>query len=293
VTSNVAWFLIAASLFWVLPVVAFRPAPTTLLLLTWDYTLAAYSYGVDTKGKPVPSRTAFLFFLLVNPALVYRHRGERVAPAGLNARGLARVLAGVVAIVLSLGVFRPWAAWALATAPDPRRWLARIVTSLSRGGLRLAGDYSAQWGIASVQLGYMRQLGHRLPERFLHPLAARSPADFWRRWNVYVGAWARLYVFAPLAARLRRGAQGLRTTYAVAVLVTFAMIGAFHDVFSMSNLRRPTVEMTAWFSSMGILIVVWEALFASLRPRWPIGSRHLERLFFVLAVCGAAAGLPR
>src|SRR6516162_6963184 len=71
VRSNVAWLATVVLLFWALPSIIIRGASLGFYVLGWDFTLAAYSFGVDTRNTEKPPLREFLFFLLVNPALVY------------------------------------------------------------------------------------------------------------------------------------------------------------------------------------------------------------------------------
>jgi D-alanyl-lipoteichoic acid acyltransferase DltB (MBOAT superfamily) len=73
-------------------------------------------------------------------------------------------------------------------------------------------------------------MGFGAPERFDAPWRSASPADFWRRWNIYLGQWFRRYVFNPVSyriARYRRVPAPARSV--AALLITFALAGAAHD----------------------------------------------------------------
>jgi hypothetical protein len=124
---------------------------------------------------------------------------------------------------------------------------------------------------------------------------AHSPGEFWRRWNTYVGGWAQAYVFVPLASALRRSSERPGTTrmaYAVAVVVTFAVIGLLHDVFVVTDDRRWSGRATTWFFLMGCLVAIWE-LVVRRKARHGAAGRGgrgiVERTVFLLAACFAAA----
>lgn len=292
VRSRSAWFAILTALFWGLPLAIVRPMPATFLLVGWDAILSAYSYGIDTRKETGRSLRAFLFFVLVNPVLVYRNRGRFTTPR-LDVRGMLRMLLGALAVLLSIRVFDPLHARALALNGMAKLHAAEL---FSAGATRLAGEYAVQSGVASIQIGVMRQLGYVLPERFRFPLLARSPAEFWRRWNTYVGDWARLYVFLPLTRYLRRrsprGARSARLEYAISVVVTFAVVGVLHDAFVVAESGSFQVPATAWFVASGIVVVTWEACAGWLRRR--DSSRAgpaLERTLFAIAATCAAAEL--
>jgi hypothetical protein len=287
VRSRLVWFCVVLLLFWGLPVIVIRPIPTTFLLICWDFMLKAYSFRVDTRGKDPGTLGDFSFFLVVNPALVYRDKGSRVAPASFHAGGSFRVALGLVATILSVGPLSWFYASTQAYAPMPTG------SNFVLGASRFCKEYAAHSGIASIQIGVMRQLGFAIPERYLYPFLARSPADFWRRWNTYVGQWARLYLFMPLALSLSRWARRVprfsSLSIGVAVVLTFAAIGALHDlIFAVEN-GKVIPYATAWFSAVGLVVVGWEVVFSRLgvsrRGSW------LERTLFLACAAYAAAHL--
>ena len=86
--------------------------------------------------------------------------------------------------------------------------------------IQIYADFSAYTDIAR---GTSRWLGFELTENFDHPYLARTPADFWRRWNISLSSWFRDYVYIPLGGS-RRGTA----TWARNVLVTFLLSGLWH-----------------------------------------------------------------
>ena len=144
----------------------------------------------------------------------------------------------------------------------------------------------------------MRQLGYWIPERYRHPVMSRSPAEFWRRWNTYVGGWAHAYVFVPLVSALRlsskRGRNSARTNYAIAVVLTFTVVGVLHDAFIFAASRVWSGSVTPWFVGMALLVVVWETVGAKIprvaRRGW--GGALVSRGLFFIAACYAAAKFP-
>ena len=296
--SKSAWLATVAFLFWILPAIVVKPIPRPFLVLAWDFTLAAYSYGVETRIGPTPRLRDFLFFLLVNPSLVYRHRGHRIGVPAVDARGAARAFLGVLAVFLSISVLDPARAHAASRLAAGAHGAAGAAGVLALGALRLCREYAVQSGVASLQIGCMRQLGYLLPERFSYPLLSRSPADFWRRWNTYVGGWARIYVFLPLVSamprRLKQGRSAVRAAYAIAVLLTFAIVGALHDAFRIAVERRWTVLATLWFVAMGCCVVAWEAIGKNgpRNDRKRYGRTFFGRGLFLISACYAASSWP-
>ena len=86
--------------------------------------------------------------------------------------------------------------------------------------IQIYADFSAYTDIAR---GTSRWLGFELTENFDHPYLARSPADFWRRWNISLSSWFRDYVYIPLG-----GSRGGAWLWARNVLVTFLLSGLWH-----------------------------------------------------------------
>ena len=86
--------------------------------------------------------------------------------------------------------------------------------------IQIYADFSAYTDIAR---GTSRWLGFELTENFDHPYLARSPADFWRRWNISLSTWFRDYVYIPLG-----GGRGSAWQWARNVLMTFLLSGLWH-----------------------------------------------------------------
>jgi D-alanyl-lipoteichoic acid acyltransferase DltB (MBOAT superfamily) len=90
--------------------------------------------------------------------------------------------------------------------------------------LNFSGYIDLMIGVASL-CGFTT-----LPENFNRPYLARNVRDFWIRWHITLGVWIRQYVFTPLTTNLiKRSPLALHTTMmAVAVMVTFYLIGLWH-----------------------------------------------------------------
>jgi alginate O-acetyltransferase complex protein AlgI len=86
--------------------------------------------------------------------------------------------------------------------------------------MQIYADFSAYTDIAR---GTSRWLGFELTENFDHPYMARSPADFWRRWNISLSSWFRDYVYIPLG-----GSRAGGGTWARNILITFLLSGFWH-----------------------------------------------------------------
>jgi hypothetical protein len=74
--------------------------------------------------------------------------------------------------------------------------------------------------IARVSASLYRLTGGPADDATANPMAARTPADFWRRWNRPYWRFTREHVFEPLG--------GVRRP-ALATLAAFAVSGLFHE----------------------------------------------------------------
>jgi hypothetical protein len=261
------------------------PAHWLIPVLGWELAMASYSFGYDAKGSAFNAR-AYTFFLFVNPTLAYPARGVVRALPSFHGGGALRALGGLGALFGSGAIngIAPYLGWAFENATE----LTSVIS-------RLASLYLAHTGLASLQIGLMRQLGYEVPERYDRVLSARSPAEFWTRWNTYVGTWARLYVFKPVVRALRRRGVARAATRAVAVVATFIAMGAWHDAYAFGQTRELHYAMTLWFAGSGVLLVVWHAAAAQLAAATKLGREPLalaRAAAFACAVLASASVMP-
>jgi hypothetical protein len=273
-------FAVALALFMIVPAAFESRSRTIALVVGWDLMLSAYSYCA-TKQEPF-DLADYMFFLFVNPALVYTQRGSVVGGVGLHGRALARAAGGAAAVLASGMV--PLLGLALGAS----RGSASLHAAL--GLEALVRFYLANTGLASIQIGLCRQLGIALPERYVRPICASSPKDFWRRWNTYVGAWARIYIFQPLTLYASRRIRWRGWPLVMAV-VTFLCVGLLHDLYTTLAWREVRWSATAWFAVNGVIVVLWE-MGARVVKRRAAGGLLRElatrALVFALAIVMAA-----
>ena len=108
--------------------------------------------------------------------------------------------------------------------------------------IQIYADFSAYTDIAR---GSSRWLGFELTENFDHPYLARTPADFWRRWNISLSSWFRDYVYIPLG-----GSRATGWLWARNVLVTFLLSGLWHGA---------SWNYVLWGLYHGLLLVITRA----------------------------------
>jgi D-alanyl-lipoteichoic acid acyltransferase DltB (MBOAT superfamily) len=80
--------------------------------------------------------------------------------------------------------------------------------------------YLMLWTYNQLALTVSLWIGLPVPDNFDRLPLATSVREFWRRWNLTVGAWLRNYVYIPLG--------GNRRHVAVNYVVTFAYCGLWH-----------------------------------------------------------------
>lgn len=225
----------AAVLCVLLPGVCRGWLPLGVIAIGWETMLSAHSYFIDTAAQPRCWR-GYLFFVFVDPTVVFRERGVRIGDPRLDLRGVLRIAAGLLAMLGHDAILLAmvWLA--------PRAGYLGFLRTQVPLGIAL---YCAHSGLASLQIGYLRCLGYRLPERYRYPLFATSPQDFWHRWNTWIGRWGYRYLFLPLGLSLPWRGRGRAL---LAALATFGVIGALHDlaIYAMRG-GAPAPRMTLVF----------------------------------------------
>jgi len=109
-----------------------------------------------------------------------------------------------------------------------------------------------------VALGAQGSLSNMLYRSF----GAGSFAQFWQFWNPIWGYYLARVFFIPLKQKLPP---------AMAVICTFTVSGAVHDLAVMAVKWRYVCLFTPWFFLMGLTVVLssrWHIRYASLG--WPV-----------------------
>jgi hypothetical protein len=285
--SKIVTFAVAAVMYFLGPAMLLPSGASVFVILGWEFSLAAYSYHVEVRRSAErPSWRECMFFILVNPTLYYGNRGVAVSAPSFHGAGYLRVLGGSLVIFVAAALSQASHYRAAASSAATGNGILHVFIT---GALWLLAQYAAHSGLASLRIGLVRQLGYVLPERYRLPLFAKSPEEFWNRWNTYLGDWARMYIFyefRPLLSRLSRrmrGAKAMRWASALAIVVTFFAIGVLHDAVILARGRSPAA-FTQWFLVVGIIVVVWNALSRTLR-----GSRLAMQLSRTALLQGAVS----
>ena len=124
--------------------------------------------------------------------------------------------------------------------------------------IELYADFS---GYTDIAIGGAYMFGIKLSPNFNRPFAARSTADFWRRWHMSLSFWVHDYLYVPLTAGTRNWGQwGIYFS----LLITFLALGLWHGAgltFAIYGLIQ------------GVLIC-WEMKTAAFRNN-PVSYTHL------------------
>lgn len=82
------------------------------------------------------------------------------------------------------------AIWKLQTQEAVFLWIALLFYPI-----QMYADFS---GCMDIVLGTAECFGIKLPENFNNPFFARTIQEFWQRWHITLGTWAKDYVLYPL-----------------------------------------------------------------------------------------------
>jgi D-alanyl-lipoteichoic acid acyltransferase DltB (MBOAT superfamily) len=230
------------------------------------YTFQAMSYTIDVYRGELRARRSLLdlaVFISFFPHLVAGpiQRASFLLPQVESQRRFVPERARTGFILICWGYFKKLViadnvgiiANKVFALSDPTFYI--LWAGVFAFAIQIYADFSAYTDIAR---GTSRWLGFELTENFDHPYLARSPADFWRRWNISLSTWFRDYVYKPLG-----GSRGGTWTWVRNVLVTFLLSGLWHGA---------SWNYVLWGLYHGVLLVLTRAgSFAvppARRPSW-------------------------
>ena len=112
--------------------------------------------------------------------------------------------------------------------------------------------YAAHSALAHIQIGLCSLVGYRAPERYLYPIAAVSPREFWERWNVYVTTWLSNLHLRSFVAPLQTSAHGLGSGNSRTCMHWYHARCLY-----VSDPRRNDLARIRWLHFWGALVVSW------------------------------------
>lgn len=122
-------------------------------------------------------------------------------------------------------------------------------------------------GYSDMAIGLGKMFGFHFKENFLHPLAASSIAEMWRRWHVSLTSFFRDYVYIPLGGNRKHHVRNL--------FVVWFLTGLWHGA---------SWNFVLWGFYYGILIAV-ERFLAS-KTNWRLPWIFQKMYFWVFATLG-------
>lgn len=142
--------------------------------------------------------------------------------------------------------------------------------------LTLARYIRRRNGVSAGARGSLRGMLYR-------SLGAPTFAGFWHHWNPVFGYALGRYVFAPLKLALPPAA---------ALVATFVVCGAIHDLVTMAVRGAPAFLFTPWFFFLGIGVLLGRAAGLDLSG-WPWPVRAAANLGYVAACLGVTLAIGR
>lgn len=249
VVNTGLWFVLKGADIWGKLVPGFNNAPVlpVAALGMGYYTLQIIGYILDCfMGNALPQKNPLKLFLFVcffpqlitGPISRYGqlqglYEGHELSYKNI-AFGAQRILWGffkklVLAERVGIAVN---AVWDIQGQDAVCLWFAFLLYPI-----QMYADFS---GCMDIAIGTAECFGIKLPENFNNPFFSRTIQEFWQRWHITLGTWAKDYVLYPLlktegmlrfskAAKKRFGKRyGKFITSAVGMLVLWLVMGIWH-----------------------------------------------------------------
>lgn len=136
-----------------------------------------------------------------------------------------RLVVGIAKKVLIAGPLTPYVLGNME--PSGGHPLLMLILACALYSVYIYVDFS---GYTDIAIGAAALFGITLPENFDRPWLATNLQDFWNRWHITFSHWLRTYLFYPINKFLvyRFPSGGKRANPVIAILVTFAIAGAWH-----------------------------------------------------------------
>ena len=196
------------------------------LLLCCVFPLKLWDAHVDRDRWRNGRLLDWLAFLANPVALVYRRHIALAKPTlAQNLGGLAR---GLAEVAVGVTLFRCLDQHASGLFPF---WFDH--------GLRLVASYLFIWdGGCILFTATWRLLGFRCMDFSVHPILARTPAEFWRRYNRWMGQFLYEDFFRPIGGHRHP---------VVGIFCCFLATGALHEFLAWVLTGRVTWHLPSFF----------------------------------------------
>jgi alginate O-acetyltransferase complex protein AlgI len=244
------------------------------------YTFQALSYTIDVYRGELRARRSLLdvaVFISFFPHLVAGpiQRASFLLPQVETPRRFSLEQARTGFLLICWGFFKKLViadnvgviANKVFALSDPSFWL--VWSGVFAFAIQIYADFSAYTDIAR---GTSRWLGFELTQNFNHPYLARTPADFWRRWNISLSTWFRDYVYIPLGGSRVPGWMWIRN-----IMATFLLSGLWHGA---------SWNYVLWGLYHGVLLVATRTGRRARRERGPWLPLFQIPAMFLLTMVG-------
>lgn len=225
------------------------------------YTAQVISYILDCHWKTAkPQKNPLKLFLFITffpqlttgPISKYQeltslYEGHKFSYNGI-ALGTQRILWGFfkkLVLAERLGIV----VHGIYAAPDVYTgiylWIAALLYPI-----QIYADFS---GCVDICIGTAELFGVKMPENFNNPLFSRSSEEFWRRWHITLGRWAKDYIFYPFlkTKTMAQFGQKMKKKFGkrigklipmtIAMLFVWLTMGTWHGGF------RYIVGVSLWY----------------------------------------------
>ena len=247
--------------------------PLGLIVITChavSYLVDVYQHRAVAYRNPLTAGLYLMFLPTLIAGPILRH-GEvagqfldRQVGMAAFSYGVRRLAVGLGKVFLIAGTLAGPADIIFALPPGQvglaDAWVGAVCFSL-----QIYFDFS---GYSDMAIGLGRILGFRLPENFKWPYAADTLHEFWRRWNISLMQWLRLYVGFSVEGR-RSGASTLTGR----LMMLFVLIGLWHGP-GWNVVRRGLFH--------GIGVTIERFFLAALVGRLPAWIRHAYLIVLVV-----------
>ena len=298
------WFILKGSSFWTVGMRLFQKAfpavhaqssiPVVAALGMGYYTSQVIGYILDCYwGISVPQKNPFKLFLFVCffPQLTVGPISKYSQLQGLYEQhkfsyqnlcfGCQRILWGffkklVISDRVAILVNSIWADAETYNGLWP--WIAVLLYPIE-----IYSDFS---GCVDIVLGAAELFDIKLPENFKNPFMARTVQEFWQRWHITLGAWAKDYVYYPVLKSkflisLRRWTKK-RFSKRLAKLIpwTFGMGVLWFVMGFWHGSLRHIIGVSAWYWLILVLGEIFQPIFERCRQGFHIEEECFSwRLF--------------
>jgi alginate O-acetyltransferase complex protein AlgI len=155
--------------------------------------------------------------------------------------------------------------WSTATS-----WLLGLLF-----GFQIYFDFS---GYVDMALGLGRLVGLELKPNFSTPYVARTPSEFWSRWNITLSRWFGDYVYIPLGGS-RKGLTRTSANLFITMLASGLWHGAGFNYVLWGAIHG------SWLCAYHATKQVIPSLAAAItKPRWGIAAVSGWAMTFVVTV---------